>query len=55
MNFFASDLHFGHENVIPLCNRPFSSIDEMDEYLIQEWNKVVHRNDQVYLKSGELI
>ena len=54
MNFFASDLHFGHENVIPLCNRPFSSIDEMDEYLIREWNKVVHRNDQVYI-VGDII
>lgn len=49
MIFFISDLHFGHENVIPLCNRPFDSIEEMDESLIREWNKVVHRNDQVYI------
>ena len=54
MIFFTSDLHLGHENVIRLCNRPFSCIEEMDEYLIGEWNKVVHRNDQVYI-LGDLI
>lgn len=30
MVFFTSDLHLGHRNIIQLCNRPFSSIDEMD-------------------------
>ena len=54
MNFFTSDLHFGHENVIPLCNRPFSSAEEMDEFLIEKWNKSVHRNDNVYL-LGDVI
>ena len=54
MNFYISDLHFGHKNVISLCGRPFSSVEEMDEYLIKEWNKVVHRNDQVYI-LGDMI
>lgn len=54
MNFYISDLHFGHENVIKLCKRPFSCVEEMDEYLIQEWNKVVHRDDRVYI-VGDLI
>lgn len=54
MNFYISDLHFGHENVLSLCNRPFSCIEEMDEYLIEQWNKVVHRNDTVYI-LGDVI
>ena len=49
MNFYASDLHFGHINVIPLCGRPFESVDEMDERMIEAWNKTVHRNDRVYI------
>nr|MBR6778402.1 metallophosphoesterase [Clostridia bacterium] len=49
MKYFTSDLHFGHENVLRLCNRPFSCVEEMDEHLIQEWNKLVHRNDEVYI------
>ena len=54
MNYFISDLHFGHNNVVSLCNRPFSNIEEMDEFLIREWNKVVHRNDRVY-SLGDMI
>ena len=34
--FFASDHHFGHENVIAHCDRPYSSVEEMDEDLIKK-------------------
>lgn len=54
MIYFISDLHFGHENVISLCNRPFLNVDEMDEFLIREWNKTVHKNDTVYI-VGDMI
>ena len=30
MNFYTSDLHFGHERIIELDHRPFSSAEEMD-------------------------
>ena len=49
MIFYISDTHFGHENVIKFCNRPFSSVKEMDETLIQRWNNKVHGNDTVYI------
>lgn len=49
MTFFTSDLHFGHKNIIELCNRPFETIDEMDEALIKNWNRKVKKNDVVYL------
>ena len=29
--FFTSDTHFWHENIIKFCNRPFSSIEEMND------------------------
>ena len=47
MIFFTSDLHLGHENCIRLCNRPFSSIEEMDETLIENWNHKVTGKDPV--------
>jgi calcineurin-like phosphoesterase family protein len=52
--FYTSDLHFGHENVIKYCNRPFKSTDEMDDCLIKNWNSRVTPNDTVYI-VGDLI
>ena len=54
MIFFTSDLHLGHANVIRHCNRPFSSVEEMDEVLIRNWNQRVKTNDTVYV-LGDLM
>lgn len=46
--FFTSDTHFGHNNILKYCNRPFESIAEMDETIITNWNMVVGKNDIVF-------
>jgi calcineurin-like phosphoesterase family protein len=46
--FFTADTHFGHANIIRYCNRPFASVQEMDEVLIQRWNEVVKPDDTVW-------
>ena len=46
--FFTSDTHFGHENIIKFCNRPFKDADEMNEALINNWNNKVGKDDIVY-------
>lgn len=49
MKYFGiADTHFNHENIIKYCNRPFSSVKEMDEALIKNWNKVVSNKDTVF-------
>lgn len=46
--FFTADHHFGHENIIKFCNRPFADAKEMNEALIQRWNEKIKKNDIVY-------
>jgi len=49
MNFwFTSDTHFGHANIIKYAKRPFSSVQEMDRTLVQNWNELVRDDDHVY-------
>jgi calcineurin-like phosphoesterase family protein len=44
--FFTADTHFGH--ALMLKDRPFSSTDEMDYFLIDTWNSVVRDGDIVW-------
>lgn len=46
--FFASDLHLHHANVIKHDGRPFKDVDEMNEELISNWNKVITNDDIVF-------
>lgn len=45
--YATSDEHFWHLNVIRYCARPFTSVEEMNEKMILEWNKVVKPGDTV--------
>ena len=45
--FFTSDTHFGSQRTLDLSKRPFSSVEEMDEFMISEWNKTVGEHDTV--------
>ena len=47
--WFIADSHFSHKNVIDYCNRPFCSVEEMDNALIHNWNKIVKNNDRVFM------
>lgn len=46
--WFTADHHFGHVNAITYCDRPFSSILEMDYVLIKRWNELIKPDDKVY-------
>lgn len=48
MLWFTSDTHFYHTNIIQYCNRPYSSVEEMNEALVTNWNEVVAPTDTVY-------
>lgn len=61
--WFISDTHFGHGNLVlnftlndtgvparvdPRTNARFNSVEEHDEYLIEQWNKNVQPQDKVW-------
>lgn len=53
--FLVSDTHFGHEKTCTVFKRedgsplrPFSSAEEMDEFMVEAWNRRVRPNDKVY-------
>jgi calcineurin-like phosphoesterase family protein len=48
MQFFTSDTHFGHANIIKYCDRPFKDVPHMNETLINNWNSVVGEDDTVF-------
>lgn len=47
--FFTADLHFDHENVIGFDKRPWNTIEEMNQGLLERWNRKVQKGDLVYV------
>ena len=46
--YFTSDTHFGHDAIRVLADRPFATVNEMDDELVRRWNAVVTPNDTVW-------
>ncbi len=62
--WFTSDWHFGHQRILKLCNRPFNTIQEMDEQIIarinekvQETDTLIHLGDAIFMhkNKGEIL
>ncbi len=57
--WFTSDAHFYHDNIRRYCNRPFETVEDMNDILIANWNSVVKPDDDVivagdFIHSGNL-
>ncbi len=46
--YFTSDTHFSHYNIMKYTSRPFNTTHEMNEAMIENWNKVVPANGIVF-------
>ena len=49
MFYYIADTHFGHENILKMCSRPYDSITEMNEDFIRRWNAQVHGDDTIFI------
>ena len=47
--FYISDWHYGHKNCIGFDNRPFFTLEEMNQSLVERWNSRVGKGDLVYV------
>lgn len=47
--FFTADLHLGHDAIRTLAPRPFDSVNEMDQTIIDRWNETVGDDDEVFV------
>lgn len=51
MQFFTSDTHFFHKDLLGMSDfapRPFTSVEEMNQTIIDHWNARVNPGDTVY-------
>ena len=46
---YIADMHFDNEDIIAFDNRPFDSVEEMNETLITNWNRVVLPGDLTWI------
>ena len=53
MNYYISDLHIDHKNVLVFDGRPFTSIEENNAEIMRRWNDRVGADDTVYLLGDE--
>ena len=49
MIYLTSDLHLGHKSILRYVDRPFNSVEEMNEALINNINSVIKPNSDLYI------
>lgn len=54
MIWFTADWHIDHANIIQYCNRPFSSVEEMNQVIFDNNFSVFQKTDTVYY-IGDLV
>ena len=49
MNYYIGDLHLYHKRILEIDNRKESSIEEMHENIIKDWNSRITDKDTGYI------
>ncbi|MDO5562169.1 MAG: metallophosphoesterase [Synergistaceae bacterium] len=49
MKYFISDIHFFDAGIIEYCDRPFASVGEMNDALVEKFNAKVDGKGEIYV------
>lgn len=49
MRWVYGDPHYYHKNVLNYCQRPFKNVEEMNNNMISRHNRIVHKEDKVFI------
>ena len=49
MIWFTGDTHFGHENMLRLSDRPWSTVAQMNDAMVANINSKVAADDELYI------
>ena len=49
MIWFTSDTHFGHENMLRFCGRPWPTVAQMNDAMVANINSKVAADDELYI------
>ena len=47
--FFTSDNHFWHTNILKYAHRPFETVEEQTQELVERWNEVIPEDGDVFV------
>ena len=47
--FFIADMHFDDDNIRRYENRPFETVQDMNDAIVKNWNDAVEEGDEVYI------
>ncbi|MGH8828492.1 MAG: metallophosphoesterase family protein, partial [Jiangellaceae bacterium] len=48
MRYFTSDTHYGHQNIIGLCDRPYADVHHMDVHLVNRAASILTVEDELW-------
>lgn len=49
IQWLTADLHLFHRNIIRYCGRPHSSVEEMNDAIVRNWQEKVGPEDTIYV------
>lgn len=52
--YIIADTHFGDPSIITAIGRPFENIHQMDRFIIDRWNSVVTKDDDIIV-AGDFL